>query len=77
MKIELEYVYIDRWNRPIFKVKGKNAYVSCLDKLFSWGARKEEVLKVINKDDLTCHGTDPEDEPMGTPLKRELKIVFV
>lgn len=49
--IEVEYVGIDSFNRPIFKSEMGNFYGSC-DKLFHYSASEEEVLMNVTVQDL-------------------------
>jgi hypothetical protein len=63
-KIEIKFWTIDDWGRPIFKSRSGTLYGS-LDKLFPYGASKEEVLQTVNEKDITLFGSDIDDDPLG------------
>lgn len=75
MKRELKYVGIDYWSKPMFKDK-KGFWFCCLDKLFLDNATFEEVTEKVTEVDIVYHGTDPEDDPMGTRIKAD-RIMLV
>lgn len=74
-KRELKYIGIDFWSKPMFK-DNKGFYFCCLNKLFKDGASFEEVTKTVTEKDIVYHGTNYDDDSMGTPLKPE-RIKFV
>ena len=62
--MEVTYVGIDSWNRPVFKDKNNNYYGST-DKIFDYDATKEDVLKVVTETDLLYFGRSFDCEPWG------------
>lgn len=65
--VEIKFVGIDSFNRPIFISKNKE-YYGCLDKLFGYDATEREVLEKVNeKTDIYWFGSKFDCEPMGDP----------
>lgn len=62
---------IDFWSRPIFKSHAGDYYYSALEKLCD---SEEEARDIITAEDLTFHGNDIEDDPMGTKPKHNIVI---
>lgn len=75
--LNLRFKGIDDWNQPIFKSDNGRFY-GTNDVLFGYGAKADEVIKEIEDKNirLVYFGTHFNCEPMGTPLKKEVKIVF-
>ncbi len=72
--INVQFVNIDSWNRPIFKdLLSKTYYGSC-DILFPYGEIESEVLEKVSVKDLVYFGTHFDCEPMGTKPHKELVI---
>ena len=72
--IEVQYVGIDSWNRPVFK-GDNNAYYGSTDKLYPVGAAESEVLTNLTVEDLEYFGQEFDCEPMGTRPSQPLVIV--
>lgn len=70
--IQVMFVNIDDWNRPIFKDTTKKAYYGSLDKLFPYGESEEEVLKQVTQEDLTYFGSSFNCEPWGGECEVEI-----
>jgi hypothetical protein len=64
----LVYRGIDYWGRPMFQLKGKNCYCSCLEKIFAEWATVEEVKASVTKEDITYHGSEYDSDPIGSIL---------
>lgn len=62
--IEIRFWTIDDWGRPVFKSEAGNLYGS-LDKLFHYGASREEVLQTVSEKDITLFGSNIDDDPLG------------
>lgn len=81
-QITLDYKGIDRWNRPCFKVTGSKIdsplYVGSVDTLFDYITPRKEVVKYFkkNKQELVIMGKHFGCEPLGSPIKKSLKIRF-
>ena len=77
MKIlELEFLGIDSWNRPIFKdVNNKRDYYGATDILFDYEDTAEHVLNKISPEEITYFGSFFDCEPMGTPVSDEIKFI--
>lgn len=73
--INVQFVGIDSFNRPIFKSVTDKAHYGSTEKLFSLDAQETEVLSTISVNDLEYFGSSFGCEPMGTPPSRELQIV--
>ena len=71
--LELKFVGIDSWNRPIFKdVNNKKAFYGATDKLFN---PSEHVLSGVKPEDITYFGRSFNCEPMGTPVSQTIKFI--
>ena len=74
--MKVRFYGIDRFNRPIFKAIDKpKEYYGCVDKLFDYGAKEEEVLAVVDITDITYFGNKFDCEPWGTVPDEMLEIV--
>ncbi len=73
--INVQFVGVDSFNRPIFKSLTDNAHYGSTEKLFAYDAQETEVLSKINASDLEYFGSSFGCEPMGTPPSRELHII--
>jgi hypothetical protein len=69
--IELKFVGIDDWNRPVFMSKSKHFYGD-VNQLFSYGADFETVTKKVQPFHLCYFGSHFGCEPMGTPLRNKV-----
>lgn len=67
-KLKVKFIGIDYWNRAMFKLEGKSVYLSNVEILFDYDATENDVREKISESNLTYHGTDPEDDPMGTAV---------
>lgn len=72
--IEVSYVGIDGWNRPVFKDDKGNFYGNT-DKLFSIGHELTDAEKKDALQGLTFFGRKFGCEPMGTPIKRNIILI--
>ena len=68
----VKFVYIDDWNRPVFKVLEKGYYLSDLHNLFDYGTTEKQIKdfykdKELNRY-LTYHGKIKDCEPMGCSM---------
>jgi hypothetical protein len=80
MTIEIKFKGIDDWNRAVYKVVDKKVYVGSVDKLFDWGVNKEDVDAYFKKhlDELVIFGsTFNKDDPDGSTIKKDIKIVII
>ena len=74
--LELKFVGIDSWNRPIFKdVNNKRDYYGATDILFDYGSTAECVLNKITPEEITYFGSLFDCEPMGTSVSDEIKFI--
>lgn len=64
-KITLEFVGIDDWNRPVFKMPNTKMFFGSTDKLFDWDDTEEIVLEKLQIDDLCYFGNHFNCEPLG------------
>ena len=71
--ILIDFVGIDRFNRPVFKDDLNNHYGS-IDKLFQYTATREEVLGKVTEKDLLFFGSSFGCEPIGDPVISTLEI---
>ena len=76
--LNLRFKGIDDWNQPIFKSDNGRFY-GTNDVLFDYGAKADEVIKELEEKQvrLVYFGTHFGCEPMGTPLKKEVEIVYL
>lgn len=66
-KIELEYVGIDYWSRPVFQtIEKPYRYYGSVEKLFDHLATRETILKQVTEVDLCYFGREFGCEPDGT-----------
>lgn len=75
-RIKIKYHSIDFWSRVIF-ITEKNLYISSIDVLYDkdkMGDTPESISNYFrnNIELLTYHGTDIDDDPIGTRLKYNL-----
>ena len=77
-KLQVKYVGIDNWNRPIFKPISKNSisYYGSTDILFPYGESESEVKKKVTAEDLVFFGTKFNCEPRGFKPNNKLEIVL-
>ena len=75
-RLELKFVGIDGWNRPVFVSPVKNYYGS-IEILFSRDATKEEVLKMVEGTELEYFGSKFGCEPMGGTIPADVQIEFI
>ena len=65
--IEVSFVGVDSWHRPIFKDDFGNYYGST-EKLVNYNDTKDNILSYISEEDLTYFGRSFDCEPMGDPV---------
>lgn len=68
-KIQLQFVGIDNWNRPVWRTPDRSGYYGSVNELFSEGATEEEVREKVDIYDLCYFGTHFGCEPMGTSVE--------
>lgn len=77
----IEYKGIDFWNRPIFKIKDRNLFMSDVNNLFDRGTTKKQIKEFYKGKDLrnhiTIHGADIEDDPIGTRVKSRYELEII
>lgn len=81
--LDIEFVTIDDWNRPIFKPvdKSKHYYLSDVGNLFAYGTTKKQIKEFYKDvldhlgDYITYHGRSIDTDPIGVSLKYELRLV--
>ena len=90
MEAKIQFIGIDKWNRPVYKViktsgmfvsedkKQRKIYYGSVDKLFNDDATKEEVDNYFkdNLDELEFFGNHFGCEPMGGRTKN-LKLIII
>ena len=82
-KISLKFHSIDFWGRPIYKVQELNVYICSVDIIFpNKDIAPTNSIKEINKffrknlDKLVIFGSSIDGDPLGTPIKKNLKIII-
>ena len=75
--INVQFVGVDAFNRPVFKEIGKRRYYGSTSHLVDYGATEEEVLDRIDSSMLEYFGTRFNCEPMGTSPNEDIHIVSV
>jgi hypothetical protein len=73
-KVKLKFMGIDNYNRPVWKDPKKRAYYGSVNRLFSYEAAEEEVLKEVDTFELCYFGNHFGCEPMGTELPNKYYI---
>jgi len=63
--IDLKFVGIDDWNRPVFYSEVSKAYFGSVEKLFEYGDKEETVLSKVTPDDICYFGRSFDCEPHG------------
>ena len=78
---KIQFVTIDDWNRPIFKMKhnGRFYYLSDINNLFDYGTTVQRIKQFYKdkkplRDYITFHGHRIDDDPMGTTMRFDLEI---
>ena len=75
-KIKMEFVGLDDWSRPVFKVPSTSMHFGSTEKLFNWS--EVEGGKIYDKIELTdlCYfGSSFNCEPLGGTYLTEGKIM--
>ena len=73
--IDLKFIGIDDWNRPVFYNEVSKSYHGSTEKLFEWGASEPEVLAQITTDDICYFGKSFNCEPNGGIPKFSYKFI--
>ena len=73
--MQVYFIGIDDWNRPVFKEVDKNTYIGSLYKLFANGTPQENVLEQITSNDLVYFGRSFGCEPLGETLSGNIEII--
>ena len=78
-KYDIKFKGIDDWHRPIYKVQDLNVYIGDVNKLFNWDSTKEEVDNYFKDHltDLVIFGSGFGCEPLGTSIKKEIKLNII
>ena len=82
MIIQIKFKGLDDWFRPVFKVQDKKVYLGDCEKLWTFDELGEdnEIINQYyreNPDALVIFGSKFNCEPMGTNLKKEVKIEII
>ena len=64
--MDIQFEGIDAFSRPIFKAINNNNRYGSTNHLFDYNSSENEILKEINKYDLTYFGQSFGCEPWGT-----------
>ncbi|RLD59817.1 MAG: hypothetical protein DRI97_00010 [Bacteroidetes bacterium] len=67
-QVQLIFVGIDSWNRPVWKAPDQRAYFGSVNELFDYESTEEEVLKKVDTYGLCYMGDHFGCEPMGTDV---------
>jgi len=83
-ELELKFVEVDWWGRPIYSVKGMNIYVCSVDVIFpnkeiAPDGSVEQINEYFrnNLDQLVIFGNDLEADPLGTKIKKSITIKII
>lgn len=80
-KLDIKFVCIDEWNRPIFKAVEKQVYLSDVDNLFDYGTTEKQIKEFYEGKDLhenlTIHGSVIDCDPLGTRVSKKFYINIV
>ncbi len=76
MQLDLEFVTVDDWNRPIFKSLDYNVYIASLDTLFEWSDSSDVIKEHFREhpDKLTIFGSSYDCDPLGAPIGTKFKV---
>lgn len=75
----IKFKGIDYWGRPVYKVQELNVYIGDIEKLWS-NTTKEEVDEYYRNhlNQLVIFGnTFDEDDPLGTNIKKDIKLIII
>lgn len=80
----LKFVGVDYWSRPVYKVEDMKLYVGSLntllpDKKVAPNGTTKEINEYFrnNIDEIVIFGSTFDDgDPLGTRIKKELKIII-
>lgn len=81
--IDITFVGIDFWNRPVYKVHNMDVYIGSLDTLFphpEYGNTPQDIDNYFknNLDELVIFGnTFDEQDPLGTRIKKSIKLNII
>ena len=73
MAIDIVFIAVDEWNRPVFKDAYGNFYGS-LDKLFDYYTCEEQILQEVKATDICYFGRTFDGDPWGGVPKEEIVI---
>jgi hypothetical protein len=81
--LNISFVGIDFWSRPVYKVEDMNVYIGSLDTLFpdaviAPNGSKEEIDTYFKThiEELVIFGNsfDDDQDPLGTKIKKNIKL---
>ncbi len=82
--INIKLETIDFWGKAMYKVQDKNIYLTSTttifpDKEIAPNGTFEEINNYFREklDELVIHGSDIEDDTLGTKVKKEIKINII
>lgn len=76
--IKVTFEGLTFFSNPVFKTE-KGTYLSSLDHLLSineWNKMNNEEKHHFINNHLTIHGTDPDDDPLGTKIRDDIELVL-
>lgn len=85
-EINLEFVGVDFWSRPVYKWQDKEVYIGSVDTLLpddkvAPNGTTEEINAYFREhlDELVLFGTsfDSEEDPLGSRINKDIKINIV
>lgn len=82
----ITFVGVDYWNRPVYKIEDMDVYIGSTSTLFpdaniAPNGSKEEIDAYFkdNIDELVIFGDsfDDDQDPLGTRIKKEIKLNII
>ena len=79
MDVQIKFKTIDFWNRPVYQLVGKEVLIGDVDKLWDGNTPVKEINDYYknNLDALCIFGTNIDDDPLGSSIKKSINLVIV
>lgn len=76
--LDIKFSGVDRWNRPIYKLRDKSIYFGSVNTLFNYEATEEEVNNYFldNIEELEYFGNSFGCEPIGG-ISEDLRLHII
>ena len=79
MDVQIKFKTIDYWSRPVYQWLGTEVLIGDVNKLWDGNTPIKKINDYYkdNLEALCIFGTNIDDDPLGSPIKKSVNLVIV